>query len=551
MRNRIDITEVEAATKIRAKYLRALENEEWDLLPGPTFVKTFLRTYATTSGSTRATSSRSTAQRYERPSARSSRRSAPTWRAPRARRGGSSSRPWMLVASACSRSSASSSCSAHWAATTTRRRRARRAQPTPTPTRDDRATRRSSDEASAARPDAACGSRSSRPAPVSVCLEDARGHAADRQPTLDAGERHADVHGQALPRLLRHGAAVMRVDGKPTGRPATTRRSGTTSGRGRKPRPLPRGRAADVRGMSVRAGHRRHGHRGARRASSPTATARGSPSACASAASSSRTSWSSATGRPTCARRSTSSRARGWTCRHVRRARPDGGRPHRRGRRRLRGRAMVLDAALEERIMAILAAQPRALAQLQRGSAARGQPQAGDRPGRARRSSSRSAPRPGSSCRRRRRRRRPCSCCPARRGELQPMWEDGARHGAAARRARRARASSSSAMLRLFGVPESEIALTLRAIEADGVALDRLEITTCLRRGEIEIATVFAPDGGGGLRRVRGGRSARATATRCSPRTARRSTSRSPRCSARAHDRRRGVLHRRADGRRG
>ena len=46
MRQRIDITEVEAATKIRAKYLRALENEEWDLLPGPTFVKTFLRTYA-------------------------------------------------------------------------------------------------------------------------------------------------------------------------------------------------------------------------------------------------------------------------------------------------------------------------------------------------------------------------------------------------------------------------------------------------------------------------------------------------------------------------
>jgi cytoskeleton protein RodZ len=46
MRRRIDMTEVEASTKIRAKYLRALENEEWDLLPGPTFVKTFLRTYA-------------------------------------------------------------------------------------------------------------------------------------------------------------------------------------------------------------------------------------------------------------------------------------------------------------------------------------------------------------------------------------------------------------------------------------------------------------------------------------------------------------------------
>lgn len=46
MRARVDIAEIEAQTKIRAKYLRALENEEWDLLPGPTYVKSFLRTYA-------------------------------------------------------------------------------------------------------------------------------------------------------------------------------------------------------------------------------------------------------------------------------------------------------------------------------------------------------------------------------------------------------------------------------------------------------------------------------------------------------------------------
>src|SRR5213592_1107684 len=45
MRARIDISEIESETKIRAKYLRALENEEWDLLPGPTYVKSFLRTY--------------------------------------------------------------------------------------------------------------------------------------------------------------------------------------------------------------------------------------------------------------------------------------------------------------------------------------------------------------------------------------------------------------------------------------------------------------------------------------------------------------------------
>ncbi len=46
MRAHIDVSEIEAKTKIRAKYLRALENEEWGLLPGPTFVKSFLRTYA-------------------------------------------------------------------------------------------------------------------------------------------------------------------------------------------------------------------------------------------------------------------------------------------------------------------------------------------------------------------------------------------------------------------------------------------------------------------------------------------------------------------------
>jgi cytoskeleton protein RodZ len=46
MRQHLDIADVEARTKIRAKYLRALENEEFGMLPGPTFVKTFLRTYA-------------------------------------------------------------------------------------------------------------------------------------------------------------------------------------------------------------------------------------------------------------------------------------------------------------------------------------------------------------------------------------------------------------------------------------------------------------------------------------------------------------------------
>jgi nicotinamide-nucleotide amidase len=81
-------------------------------------------------------------------------------------------------------------------------------------------------------------------------------------------------------------------------------------------------------------------------------------------------------------------------------------------------------------------------------------------------------------------------------GELQPMWEAAVQ--TAPLRAVLDRAGTLEArMLRLYGVPESEIALTLVAIEDDGVPLDRLEITTCLRQGEIEIATVFPPEAAG------------------------------------------------------
>jgi nicotinamide-nucleotide amidase len=48
-------------------------------------------------------------------------------------------------------------------------------------------------------------------------------------------------------------------------------------------------------------------------------------------------------------------------------------------------------------------------------------------------------------------------------------------------------------IVRLFGLPESEIANSLRAAEQAGLELASLEITTCLRRGEIEIATRYEP----------------------------------------------------------
>lgn len=50
LRQELDFPELEERTKIRPKYLRALEDERFDILPAPTYVRGFLRSYAETLG---------------------------------------------------------------------------------------------------------------------------------------------------------------------------------------------------------------------------------------------------------------------------------------------------------------------------------------------------------------------------------------------------------------------------------------------------------------------------------------------------------------------
>jgi nicotinamide-nucleotide amidase len=76
--------------------------------------------------------------------------------------------------------------------------------------------------------------------------------------------------------------------------------------------------------------------------------------------------------------------------------------------------------------------------------------------------------------------------------ELQPMWEV-ALASPAVRAALSGAVTYRRAMLRLYGMPESQIAATLRAAQAEGIDLDRLEVTTCLRRGEVEVVTRYEP----------------------------------------------------------
>jgi nicotinamide-nucleotide amidase len=77
--------------------------------------------------------------------------------------------------------------------------------------------------------------------------------------------------------------------------------------------------------------------------------------------------------------------------------------------------------------------------------------------------------------------------------ELQPMWHTAVKT-AALQEAVAGRTEYRQDMVRMFGLPESGLAETLREAQGRIDGFDRLEITTCLRRGELEIVTRYEPD---------------------------------------------------------
>jgi len=77
--------------------------------------------------------------------------------------------------------------------------------------------------------------------------------------------------------------------------------------------------------------------------------------------------------------------------------------------------------------------------------------------------------------------------------ELQPMWNR-AIETPTAQLAIAGRTRYQQSMIRMFGLPESGLAETLRDAEKTIPGFGNLEITTCLRRGEVEIVTRYEPD---------------------------------------------------------
>lgn len=85
--------------------------------------------------------------------------------------------------------------------------------------------------------------------------------------------------------------------------------------------------------------------------------------------------------------------------------------------------------------------------------------------------------------------------------ELQPMWHK-AIETAAVQEALAGRTHYEQQMIRMFGLPESGLADTLRHAQDAIGDFHRLEITTCLRRGELEIVTRYEPDAAGAYKQL-------------------------------------------------
>ena len=212
MRNRIDITEVEAATKIRAKYLRALENEEWDLLPGPTFAKTFLRTYADYLGLDARNLVEEYRARYERPAVQELAPFGTSLGGRRARPRRAVFAPWMAVVLGVIALVAVLFLLGKWGGDPDEQEAGAPAvtpEPTTAPAAEDGQERK---RKPARRHNVRLQILPT--GPVSVCVENGDGEPLIANLTLDAGQSSETFKARRFRMSFGTGAAVMRIDGR-------------------------------------------------------------------------------------------------------------------------------------------------------------------------------------------------------------------------------------------------------------------------------------------------------------------------------------------------
>jgi cytoskeleton protein RodZ len=246
MRRRIDMTEVETATKIRGKYLRALENEEWDLLPGPTFVKTFLRTYAEYLGLDPRLLVEEYRQRYERPSTQDLTPFAATRARGRARRRRAATLGPGLVIVACVALLLGSLYALGRFGdddeTPQAPNEVRETEPTATPSPGDDGEQRPAEEE---RPPRRVRLQLVASAPVYVCVVDARGRQVVDEETLDADSPRRTYVSRSFRTNFGNNNVSMRVNGRTYRVAPSTEAIGYELLPGRRPRRLSDARRPD------------------------------------------------------------------------------------------------------------------------------------------------------------------------------------------------------------------------------------------------------------------------------------------------------------------
>src|ERR1035441_10172281 len=507
MRARIDVSEIEATTKIRAKYLRALENEEWGLLPGPTFVKSFLRTYAEALGLDGKSMVEEYRLHHERPSdamlepivstpQRQRRRTKPS----------GPSRGYMvavgvigliIVALVIALVSGGGSSSNHTTSTA-----AGTGKPKHTVKRHPGATKPRTSSSSSS-----LVALSLKPsALVYVCLIGDNGRKLIPGADLPAGESTPTYHARHFEITLGNSSVTMYIDGTPRTVAPSSQAIGysITKAHGRQPlpaaRPPPAGRSPppSCRPAGGRAGSARAGIvvTGTEVLTGRVSDRNGPWLAERLRELGVDLAYTAIVGdRPEDMRAALAFMAEqgldvvvtsgglGPTADDLT-AEVVGG---------FQERPMELDEALSGRIAAIVAPlmkrwpniDPEAIARANRKQATvpRGatvlEP-VGTAPGLVvGPPQSRSGP--------------TIVVLPGPPRELQPMWQTAVQTDAL-RAALRDATVYEQRTMRLFGITESEIAETLRVAEREGVELGRIEVTTCLKRGEVEIVARYEPD---------------------------------------------------------
>ena len=505
-------------TKIRAKYLRALENEEWDLLPGPTYVKSFLRTYAE-------------ALDLDAQAARRRVQAAP--RAPERGRAAADQRRRAgarAPASGAGRAALDRRCCVIFVALIVTLDLLRRDDDEPAAGGDDAAATTQTTPRAAATAD-----RRRRAAPqrvrlrivatgqVYVCLKAGEPHARRRPDARRPAQRTRTFRSRRFRLTLGNAGVRLRINGRVArGRRRRPSRSGCeiTPRGGRQP--LSAGQRAPSAARERPRRDRRHRHRGADRARVGSQR----PVAVRPAAGAGRRHRGDRRrrrppgGDP--ARRCDSWRREGCALIvHERRARADGRRPDGGGRRALPGSRDGARRAARRAHRGDPAAADVALAgpRSARPCCVSNRKQAVIPSGAAILEPVGTAPGLVVTPAARRRGRR-SSCCPGRRASCSRCGRRRVDDAGGARGAWPGAVAYRRSMLRLFGIPESEIAATLRAAAADGrrARAPGDHDLPAARRGRGRHALRAAD--GAVYERARGVRARRGTPTRCSPTTA-------------------------------